>query len=153
MGPAPVPWDFPPLHPHPRGLWGTQLEDLLSPGLPSRTRAGPKARRVGVLGRPSAKCEGPPHRALTVDPAICQSLNPETAARPARPRYRIHRAQCKMKTYGSLLNITENFETVTADHETELGALGDCTGFACAPETSTQARAVPTIEEAAEVPG
>lgn len=29
-----------------------------------------------------------------------------------------------MKTYGSLFNIIENFETVTADHETELGALG-----------------------------
>lgn len=57
-----------------------------------------------------------------------------------------------MKTYGSLFNNNENLETVTADHETELGALGDCTGFACAPETSTQASAVPTIEEAAEVP-
>ena len=58
-----------------------------------------------------------------------------------------------MKMQGSLFNIIENFGTVTAEHETEPGALGDCTGFACAPETSTEASAVPTIEDAAEALG
>ena len=58
-----------------------------------------------------------------------------------------------MKMQGSLFNIIENFETGTADRETEPGALGDCTGFACAPETRTEASAAPTIEEAAEALG
>lgn len=58
-----------------------------------------------------------------------------------------------MKTQGSLFNIIENFETGTAEHETELGALSDCIGFTCAPKTSAEASAVPTTEEAVETPG
>ena len=58
-----------------------------------------------------------------------------------------------MKTWGPLFNTIENFETVTAEPETECEALCDCTGCTRTREASSEASQAPAIEGAAEVPG
>lgn len=109
-----------------------------------------QGQTTGVPKPPlSRPCEDPPRQALTVG----LGLHTERTARAARTSYTTCGAQCKMKTWGPLFNVTENFETVTAEPETECEALCDCTACACAREASTEASQAPAIEGAAEVPG